>query len=170
MSNGSFKQPVKSILKHKSDDFVDIENVNFHNTLQKNAPQSWFSSKFTVLSNEMTAKSTTTRVNTFFGPKKQNQQQKDNMIELGPRQIRRVRFPVTDMITEYLFTKEDIVISEKSKKKIVEPINIKTSAQLLSLYESVCRNKQEPTINLLVSTLIVIIYISHVNFVIKMYA
>lgn len=135
------KKP-KSILKHShytSEDDLSGSNQSF-----------WFSKL---------ESSNSPRINNLFSFKKQAQQhpqQEDNIfnVELTPREIRRVRFPVADMTTEYLFKKEDILIDSKKQNKL-EPIHIQTSGQLLSLYESNCRNKQEPTIDLLITTLTV---------------
>ncbi|KAI8984707.1 hypothetical protein BDF20DRAFT_861298 [Mycotypha africana] len=83
--------------------------------------------------------------------------------ELAPRQLRRVRFPVKKNIsTEYIFHKNDDTHIDKERlqrrrqeaEEEQESIHIQTAGQLLSLYESICRNKQEPTIDLLVTKLI----------------
>lgn len=74
--------------------------------------------------------------------------------ELTPKEIRRVRFPVNDLTKEYQFKRNDLV--EEKKEVATEPINIQTCSQLLSVYETLCRKKQEKTIDLLVLTLTVI--------------
>jgi hypothetical protein len=167
MSNTAIKQPTKSILKQN-------HTINSNTT-------SWFS-KFnnTATTIENTATTTATaatvatsplpRINSLFGSfRKQQHQplvdlsqhsitsQEDIAViaELVPKEIRRVRFPVTDMTTEFLFKKEDL-ITDRKKQSVMEPISIQTSAQFLSLYESVCQKKQEPTIDLFISVLIVI--------------
>lgn len=142
MSDIAVKQPTKSILKQ-----VNTQPVN--NT------SSWFTTQ-------------QPRINNLFGSFRKNQEQQQQQqqtqaqsqdetntlnAELEPREIRRVRFPVTEMTVEYLFTKEELV-TERKKQLPIEPMSIQTSSQLLSLYELVCRNKQEPTIDLLISTLI----------------
>lgn len=140
MSDIAVKQPTKSILKQ-----VNTQPVN--NT------SSWFTTQ-------------QPRINNLFGSFRKNQEQQQQQTqaqsqdeintlnaELEPREIRRVRFPVTEMTVEYLFTKEELV-TERKKQLPIEPMSIQTSSQLLSLYELVCRNKQEPTIDLLISTLI----------------
>jgi hypothetical protein len=152
------KQPTKSILKQTN--------------LTTNT--SWFS-KFNNNnnSNEPTTPPISPRINNLFSsfrkqPSQPQQQQQptlqskpsdDNLLilsELAPKELKRVRFPITDMTQEYLFMREDIITEKNTKKQVViEPIHIQTSAQLLSLYELVCRNKQQPTIDLVVSTLIV---------------
>lgn len=136
MSDIAIKQPTKSILKQA-------------HTQPANNTASWFTTQ-------------QPRINSLFGGFRKNQQQQEQThsneigtvsAELEPRHIRRVRFPVSQMTSEYVFTKEDL-ITERKKQLPIEPMNIQTSSQLLSLYEFVCRNKQEPTIDLLVSTLI----------------
>jgi hypothetical protein len=141
MSDIAVKQPTKSILKQV-------------NTQPANNTSSWFTTQ-------------QPRINNLFGSFRKNQEQQQQQqtqaqiqdetnalnAELEPREIRRVRFPVTEMTIEYLFTKEDLV-TERKKQLPIEPMSIQTSSQLLSLYELVCRNKQEPTIDLLISTLI----------------
>lgn len=140
MSDIAVKQPTKSILKQV-------------NTQQVNNTSSWFTTQ-------------QPRINNLFGSFRKNQEQQQQQTqaqsqdetntlnaELEPREIRRVRFPVTEMTVEYLFTKEELV-TERKKQLPIEPMSIQTSSQLLSLYELVCRNKQEPTIDLLISTLI----------------
>lgn len=135
------KQPTKGILRQ------------VHTQPASNAAASWFTTQ-------------QPRINSLFGSFRKNQQQEQehqeqthsnemNAVnaELEPRHIRRVRFPVSHMTSEYVFTKEDL-ITERKKQQPTEPMNIQTSSQLLSLYEFVCRSKQEPTIDLLVSTLI----------------
>ncbi|KAK4517589.1 uncharacterized protein ATC70_000929 [Mucor velutinosus] len=143
MSDTAIKQPTKGILKQ------------VHTQPASNAAASWFTTQ-------------QPRIHSLFGSFRKNQQQEQQQqyqeqthsnemntvdAELEPRHIRRVRFPVSHMTSEYVFTKEDL-ITERKKQLPVEPMNIQTSSQLLSLYEYVCRNKQEPTIDLLVSTLI----------------
>ncbi|KAG1106640.1 hypothetical protein G6F42_016673 [Rhizopus arrhizus] len=136
MSDIAIKQPTKSILKQA-------------HTQSANNAASWFTTQ-------------QPRINSLFGGFRKSQQQQEQThsneigtvsAELEPRHIRRVRFPVSQMTSEYIFTKEDLV-TERKKQLPIEPMNIQTSSQLLSLYEFVCRNKQEPTIDLLVSTLI----------------
>lgn len=136
MSDIAIKQPTKSILKQA-------------HTQPANNAASWFTTQ-------------QPRINSLFGGFRKNQQQQEQThsdeigtvsAELEPRHIRRVRFPVSQMTSEYVFTKEDL-ITERKKQLPIEPMNIQTSSQLLSLYEFVCKNKQEPTIDLLVSTLI----------------
>lgn len=75
-------------------------------------------------------------------------------VELTPKEIRRVRFPVNDLTKEYQFKRDDLV--QEKKEVAAEPINIQTCSQLLSVYETLCRKKQEKTIDLLVLTLTVI--------------
>ncbi|GAN08442.1 hypothetical protein MAM1_0205d07954 [Mucor ambiguus] len=146
MSDTALKHPTKSILKQ------------VHTQPASNPATSWFTTQ-------------QPRINSLFGSFRKNQQQETlqqqqqqqgqthltemNAInaELQPRHIRRVRFPVAHMTSEYIFTKEDL-ITERKKQLPIEPMNIQTSSQLLSLYEFVCRNKQEPTIDLFVSALI----------------
>lgn len=72
-------------------------------------------------------------------------------VELTPKEIRRVRFPVNDLTKEYQFKRDDLV--QEKKEVAAEPINIQTCSQLLSVYETLCRKKQEKTIDLLVLTL-----------------
>jgi hypothetical protein len=164
MSNTTLGQPTKSILKQN-------HTINSNGT-------SWFS-KFnnTTIENTTPATAATAavatasplpRINSLFGSFRKQQQssvdtsqhsatsQEDIAViaELVPKEIRRVRFPVTDMTTEFLFKKEDLITDPK-KPIVMEPVHIQTSAQFLSLYESVCRKKQEPTLDLFISTLIV---------------
>lgn len=162
MSDAALKQPTKSILKQN-------HGIN-------SSGASWFS-KFNNNNNNTTVENSNTtttaplpRINSLFGSfRKQqplpvessqhfqhNATQEDIALnaELVPKAIRRVRFPVTDMTTEFLFKKEDL-ITDRKKQTVIEPIHIQTSAQFLSLYESVCRKKQEPTLDVLVSVLIV---------------
>jgi hypothetical protein len=164
------KQPTKSILKQAN----------------SNSNTSWFS-KFNNIDSNNTTTNTNSgnttppispRINSLFNsfrkqPQQQQQpaqqlQQKQSIddftiiSQLGPKELKRVRFPVNDMTREYLFMREDLV-TEKKKQVDIEPINIQTSGQLLSLYELLCRKKQEPTIDLLVSTLIVNIAYKSLN-------
>ncbi|CEP06994.1 hypothetical protein [Parasitella parasitica] len=124
-----------------------------YNALSVNSASSWFTNQ-------------QPRINNLFGNFRKNydhQQQQTHAqaqnetntvsAELTTREIRRVRFPVTEITSEYVFSKEAL-ITERKKQLSADPINIQTSSQLLSLYELVCRKKQEPTIDLLVSTLI----------------
>lgn len=137
------KPPPRSILKR----------------VNTNTNTSWFS-KF----NSDTTTSPP-RINNLFSsfrkqppPSLPPQQQVDNthediVTELAPRELKRVRFPIIDRTTEYQFKKGDLV--EEKKEITIEPINIQTCSQLLSVYETVCRKKQQPTIDLLVLTLAV---------------
>jgi hypothetical protein len=146
------KPPPKSILKQV--------NTNTANT-------SWFS-KFNSDTN--TTPPISPRINNLFSsfrkqqpppslPPPQQQQQSDISnneeiaAELAPKELKRVRFPVVDKTTEYQFKRDDLV--EEKKEITAEPMNIQTCSQLLSVYETVCRKKQEPTIDLLVLTLAV---------------
>jgi hypothetical protein len=142
------KQPTKSILKQN--------NSSTNN--------SWFS-KFETNTTINTTPPISPRINNLFnGFRKQPQSENEQATvstELDAKELKRVRFPVTALTKEYLFMKEDPIIERKSPLAI-EPINIQTLAQLLSLYELVCRNKQVQTIDLLVSTLVVIIIFYHV--------
>ncbi|KAG1056976.1 hypothetical protein G6F43_001170 [Rhizopus delemar] len=89
--------------------------------------------------------------NLFNFRNKDQESSEDIVNELSPKELRRVRFPVqTDLVTEYVLIKEE----ETLEKVVTEPVHVKTSLQLLSLYELVCKNKQEPTIDAFVSTLI----------------
>lgn len=128
--------------------------------LKQNIPisnNSWFS-KFENNANANTNPPNSPRINNLFnGFRKQPQSENEQPIvntELDAKELKRVRFPVTALTKEYLFMKED-PITEKKTPLAIEPINIQTLAQLLSLYELVCRNKQVQTIDLLVSTLVV---------------
>lgn len=137
----AIKQPTKGILRQ------------VHTQPASSAATSWFTTQ-------------QPRINSLFGSFRKNQQQESQQqqqeqtnvnavnAELQPRHIRRVRFPVSHMTSEYVFTKEDLITERKKQLPTIEPMNIQTSSQLLSLYEFVCRNKQEPTIDLFVSTLI----------------
>ncbi|KAI8647681.1 hypothetical protein BD408DRAFT_334671 [Parasitella parasitica] len=142
MSDIAVKQSTKSILKQA-------------HTQPANSAASWFTNQ-------------QPRINNLFGSFRKNQYQQQEQqhtqahtqneinavnAELTSREIRRVRFPVTEITSEYVFSKEAL-ITERKKQLPAEPINIQTSNQLLSLYELVCRKKQEPTIDLLVSILI----------------
>ncbi|KAI7888801.1 uncharacterized protein EV154DRAFT_425064 [Mucor mucedo] len=117
---------------------------------------SWFS-KLEPKANANVNSPTSPRINNLFnGLRKQPQSESEQPnvnSELDAKELRRVRFPVASITKEYLFMKED-PITERKSPTAIEPINIQTLAQLLSLYELVCRNKQVQTIDLLVSTLI----------------
>ncbi|GAA5805982.1 hypothetical protein HPULCUR_011509 [Helicostylum pulchrum] len=140
----SVLKPTKSILK------------------QINSPgsTSWFS-KFneTSSNNNNNTNTSPPRINNLFsGFRKTQVQQSDHeevtmATELNPKELKRVRFPVSGIKKEFLFLKDDPIVETKKQIEI-EPINIQTLAQLLSLYELVCRNKQAQTIDLLVSTMI----------------
>ncbi|ORE04986.1 hypothetical protein BCV72DRAFT_250891 [Rhizopus microsporus var. microsporus] len=88
----------------------------------------------------------------LFNFRNKDQENSNDIInELSPKELRRVRFPVkTDLVTEYILIKEQDTL----EKVVIEPVNVQTSLQLLSLYELICKNKQEPTIDSFVSTLI----------------
>lgn len=153
------KQPTKSILKQTN----------------SNTTTSWFS-KFNNNNDSKTTNANTTpttppispRINSLFNSfRKQPAQQQQRLLqqkqsvddlsilsELGPKELKRVRFPVNDMTKEYLFKREDLVTEKKNQVEI-EPINIQTTGQLLTLYELLCKKKQEKTIDLVVSALIV---------------
>ncbi|KAG1448379.1 hypothetical protein G6F56_008959 [Rhizopus delemar] len=89
--------------------------------------------------------------NLFSFRSKEQESNEDLANELSPKELRRVRFPVqTDLVTECILIKEE----ETLEKIVSETIHVQTSLQLLSLYELVCKNKQEPTIDAFVSTLI----------------
>ncbi|KAI9470091.1 MAG: hypothetical protein EXX96DRAFT_391109 [Benjaminiella poitrasii] len=146
--------PIKSILKQE-------------NSSHSSTPSSWFS-KFNNSSNDSFTSSP--RINSLFGSFRNNSNRQQHNLtaddtntlavtaELAPREIRRVRFPVADMTTEYVFSQEETIIVDKEARQqqqaTMEPINIRTSGQLLSLYETICRNEQKPTIDSFVSTLI----------------
>lgn len=118
---------------------------------------SWFS-KLETNTNANTNSPNSPRINNLFnGFRKQSQSENEQPnvnSELDAKELRRVRFPVASITKEYLFMKDD-PISERKSPVAIEPINIQTLTQLLSLYELLCRNKQVQTIDLLVSTLIV---------------
>lgn len=164
MSITDNKKP-KGILKHNysitniSSNSEDDLSANTTNNTNTTANQSWFSKLNSM--NESSNPSTpiiSPRINNLFNFKKQNpslsQEEQIFNVELTPREIRRVRFPVAEMTTEHLFKKDDILLETKKQDKL-EPINIQTSGQLLSLYETNCRKKQEPTIDLFIATLTV---------------
>lgn len=140
----SVLKPTKSILK------------------QINSPgnTSWFSKFNEPSSNNNNTNTSPPRINNLFsGFRKTQAQQSDHeevtmATELNPKELKRVRFPVSGIKKEFLFLKDDPIVETKKQIEI-EPINIQTLAQLLSLYELVCRNKQAQTIDLLVSTMIV---------------
>ncbi|KAI7905585.1 uncharacterized protein BX663DRAFT_429195 [Cokeromyces recurvatus] len=140
MSNTNKYSP-KSILK---------KGASSHN---HNTSNSWFS-KFNNASND------SSRINSLFSGFRSSTSrlngEDDNLSsELMPREIRRVRFPIHDMTTEYKFNQDETIDLNKSTlQQPTKPISIKTSSQLLSLYETICRNKQEPTIDSFVTTLI----------------
>lgn len=156
---------LKSILKHNHT-YLNANNDTSEDDLSSNTTSntntgnhSWFSKLNTMNDSSLNSPSPiiSPRINNLFNFKKQQTVQDDNKminVELAPREIRRVRFPVADITTEYLFKKEDILLETKKQNK-VEPSNIQTLGQLLSLYESNCRKRQEPTIDLFVATLTV---------------
>ncbi|KAG2229426.1 hypothetical protein INT48_004937 [Thamnidium elegans] len=136
----SVLKPTKSILK------------------QINSPgnTSWFS-KFNEPSNNNNNTNTSPpRINNLFNGFRKPQVDHEEVTmatDLNPKELKRVRFPVSGIKKEFLFLKDDPIVETKKQIEI-EPINIQTLAQLLSLYELVCRNKQAQTIDLLVSAMI----------------
>ncbi|KAI8994629.1 hypothetical protein BDB01DRAFT_831593 [Pilobolus umbonatus] len=97
-----------------------------------------------------------------FYQSEDNTQSIEDMIsnELNHKKLKRVRFPAMEISVEYVFKKEDIL---DKRDIIMEPINIQTTSQLLSLYELICRKKGEPKIELFVSTLIKQPNATHLN-------
>jgi hypothetical protein len=77
--------------------------------------------------------------------------------ELVPKTLKRVRFPVTKLTTEYLFLKEQDIpmMLTQDQQHEEDSQQVQNATQLLSLYERLCKAKGEPTIDKLVITLLV---------------
>jgi hypothetical protein len=138
----------KLSLKEMSSLIDTKKSILKQNTLSRN--NSWLS-KFNL-------QETTTQPRSFFNKVTKRQQQEDQIEdkeqqdELSPKELKRAHFPVAQLTTEFKFNKQDII---QSKKKVMEKdeINIQTTGQLLSVYQTACRNIQEPPLELFVSIL-----------------
>lgn len=167
------KQPTKSILKSMNTPSNTSWFSKFNEPNQNNNNNNTTTtSTATTITAAAAAAIAPTRKNKLFNSFRNNNkpviQQSDHeqitlATELTAKELKRVRFPVSGIKREFLFLKDDPIIETKKQLEI-EPINIQTLSQLLSLYELVCRNKQAQTIDLLVTTLIVSllrVYIYH---------
>ncbi|KAI8374742.1 uncharacterized protein BYT42DRAFT_417975 [Radiomyces spectabilis] len=90
--------------------------------------------------------------------------------ELAPEELKRVRFPVDHLTTEFypygpspLANEDDTSRSEKENTQPPSSIKCQTPQELLTVYETACRNKEEPTLDKLVTMLITCQHMDHLT-------